>query len=123
MKKRIEIYYDGDCPFCTKFVVLSKLKKEYEVSINNLRDFPDKVKEFNKKSIDVNEGMIVILENEIYFGHQAVHLITILSDKKYFLSKIYKIFFSNLTFTKFLYPIMRLFRNITLKILGRKKIN
>ncbi len=122
MKKKIEIYYDGDCPFCTQFVLLSKLKKEYEVSINNLRNNPDKVKEFKEKLYDVNEGMVVIFDNEVYFGHEAVHLMTKLSDKNYFLSKIYNIFFSNLAFTKFLYPIMRFFRNITLRILGRKKI-
>jgi len=123
MKKKIEIYYDGDCPFCTQFVVLSKLKKEYEVSLYNLRNVPDKVNEFKEKSYDVNEGMIVIFDNEIYFGHKAVYLITNLSDKKFFLSKIYKTFFFNLTVTKYFYPILRFFRNITLKILGRKKIN
>jgi len=81
MKKKIEIYYDGDCPFCTQFVLLSKLKKEYEVSINNLRNVPDKVKEFKEKLYDVNEGMVVIFDNEVYFGHKAVYLMTKLSDK------------------------------------------
>jgi len=120
--KNIEIYYDGGCPFCTYFVVLSKLKKEYSVSIRNLRDLPDKVKQFKKKSYDVNEGMLVIFDDNIYFGHEAVYLITKLSDKKYYSSKIFNTFFSNKHSTKIIYPILKFFRNVTLKLLNRKKI-
>ena len=123
MKKNVEIYYDGDCPFCTYFVILSKLKKKYKVSIKNLRIFPDKVKEFKKKSYDVNEGMVVIFENKIYHGHEAVYIITKLSDKRYFSSILYKILFPNMLITNIFYPFLRLFRNITLKILRRKKIH
>ena len=122
MKKSVEIYYDGGCPFCTYFVIFSKLNKQYEVSMKNLRDFPDKVEEFKKDLYDVNDGMIVIFDNKIYHGHHAIYIITKLSDKKYFSSILYRVFFSNIFITRILYPILRFFRNITLKLLKRKKI-
>jgi len=123
VKKNILIYYDGGCPFCTYFVLFSKLRKKYNILTRNLRDFPDKVNEFKKNSYDVNDGMIAIFDGKVYFGHEALNLIAKLSDKRFISSIIYKTLFSNIYISKFMYPILKFFRKVTLKLLNRKKIN
>ena len=65
----IDIYYDGMCPFCHNFVKLTRLKSAYKVNLFNLREYPQKSLEFSKQGYDVDEGMIVTLNDKIYFGH------------------------------------------------------
>ena len=119
---KLDIYYDGGCPFCKSFVTLSRLKTMYDVKLHNLRNLPDDVKLFMDQGYNVEDGMLVRVEDEIYFGHQAVQIIADLSNKNKVIGRIYFTIFSNKKFVKFIYPFMRLGRNITLKILGRKKI-
>ena len=38
MKKKIKIFYDGGCVFCNNYIQLVKLKKDFDVSLVNLRD-------------------------------------------------------------------------------------
>ena len=122
-KQAVKIYYDGDCPYCRNFVVLSKLKSEYDVNLYNLRESPDKVSEFSRNGYDVNEGIIVTVGDTLYFGADAIYIIGKLSDNTKKTGKLYYFIFSNKAFSHFLYPMLKLGRNLTLLMLGRKKIN
>ena len=119
---KLDIYYDGECPFCSSFVKMSRLKSMYDVSLFNLRDLPDKAEDFAKRGCDVDEGMIVQLNDEIYFGYEAVHIIAVLSNENKVLGRVYNLLFSNRVFVRFLYPFMRAGRNFTLFLLRRDKI-
>jgi len=119
---QLTIYYDGECPFCRNFVRLSKLKEEYDVYLYNLREEPGKVQSFLTKGYNVNEGMIVVIEDKIYHGHEAVYMISALSNKITWVGNIYYFLFSNKNITKFLYPILVAGRNLTLFLLRRTKI-
>ena len=118
----IDIYYDGMCPFCHNFVKLTRLKSAYKVNLFNLREFPQKSLEFSKQGYDVDEGMIVTLNDKIYFGHEAVHIISVLSNTQKISGRIYNFLFSNEAFVRYIYPFLRAGRNFTLRMLGRKKI-
>jgi len=119
---KLDIYYDGECPFCRSFVTLSRLKSMYVVNLHNLRDSPDEVIIFTEQGYNVDDGMIVKFNDETYFGHQAVQIIAALSNKNKVVGRIYYTLFSNKRFVKFLYPLMRLGRNVTLYVLRREKI-
>jgi hypothetical protein len=101
---------------------MSRLKKNYEVSLYNLRNHHEKVEEFQAQGYDVNDGMIVILDKKVYFGHEAVHIIAALSNKNKWIGKVYYFFFSRKIVIKLVYPLLRFGRNITLRLMGRKKI-
>ena len=118
----LDIYYDGQCPFCTNFVTLARLKKSYTVSLYDLREEKEKSALFTSQGYDINDGMVVILDKKIYHGYEAVYLIAALSNKNKRVGKIYSFFLSKKGLTKFLYPFMRAGRNFTLFLLGRKKI-
>lgn len=122
MNMKIDIFYDGECPFCNNFVQLSKLKESHQVALHDLRNNVDQVQLFLEKGYDVNEGMVVIIDEEIHYGYESIYIISILSNRDKCIGKIYYFLFSNKIVTKFLYPAMRLGRNVTLFLLGRKKI-
>jgi predicted DCC family thiol-disulfide oxidoreductase YuxK len=117
----IYIFYDGQCPFCKNFVEFLALKEEYTIKLFNLRDHPKIVSYFGKMSYDVDEGMIVTVNKQIYFADEAVHIIGIMS-KKNFLGKVYRSLFSNQKIAELIYPALKMGRRIVLTLLGKKKI-
>ena len=113
----LDIYYDKECPFCKQYAKLMALKKNHNVSIKNAREYKSKIIEFNNLGFNINEGLIVVCEEKIYHGSDAV----IFLDKLDKLDKtgIKISLYDNILFKKVLYPIVKFIRYILLKILGK----
>jgi hypothetical protein len=92
------------------------------VSLNDLRDHPNKVAEFNALGFDVDDGMIVALDEQIYYGAEAVHVLALLSSPSGVFNRCNRLIFSRRWLAKLFYPILVSGRNILLTLLGRKKI-
>lgn len=76
----MDLYYDGECPFCTQYVKYYQLKAAVgQVRLHNLREHPDAVRAFKQKGYDVDKGMIVFYRDRFYHGHHAMALIEKLS--------------------------------------------
>lgn len=121
-KNVIYIFFDGQCPFCSNFVGLLNLKKRYNVKLFDLREQSEAVTWFENSGYRVDEGMIVTINNQIYYAEEAVHILSLLSSRS-FSGIIYRFFFSKLLIAKVLYPIMKKGRNITLYLMQKKKIS
>ena len=119
--KKLKIYYDGFCPFCTSYVRLQRIREHYDVELNDLRENKPKVKEFLEAGLNLDKGMVVEFEGTLFAGSEAVFLITTLQNNSV-LGTLWKLIFFNKIFTKILYPLLVIFRNITLFILGRPKL-
>jgi predicted DCC family thiol-disulfide oxidoreductase YuxK len=97
---RLEVIYDGECPFCTSYVEYCRLKEAFpDVTLTNARDIPDRVAAFRADGMDVDQGMIVIYGDAVYFGDKAMPALSVP-----------------------VYVVLRTGRNLTLALLGRKKI-
>lgn len=113
-----QIIYDKECPFCSTYINLTKLKKNFDVMIINARevvnqdDYKDLFENYN-----IDEGMIFIFNQKIYYGGEAIFKINELLSESNLLKK-----FNNENVIKILYPLFKFIRGITLKILLRKKI-
>ena len=120
--KKINIYYDGHCPFCKSYVKLQRLRESYLVNLIDLRESPQKVLEFTEVGYDLDEGMVVEVEEKVYCGSEAVYMMSLLQNNS-ILGVLWKAIFFNKTLTSIFYPVLVFFRNSTLFILGRSKIN
>lgn len=123
--EEIIIVYDGHCPFCSNYVRLVKLRESVgNVILMNARDdIGDIATEIRQERIQLDEGMAVKYHLHWYHGALAMQLLGELSTNKSFFSQLNRLIFSCPAVSKVLYPILRFFRNITLKVLGRKKID
>ena len=118
-KSKIDILYDGDCIYCNNFVRLFELKKKYLVSLNNIRDGGVLVEKL-KKEYDLNEGMVVIFnEEEIYFGYLALWFLVSHENNSLILKFLLYPFRLKLI-SRFIYPILKIGRKITLILRGKK---
>ena len=80
MTPKIEIVYDGNCPFCTDFVVVSNIKKNFgSVILTSARDAEaPAVKLLKEQDINLDDGMVVIqADGSIIYGALAARFIAI----------------------------------------------
>ena len=122
-KEELSIFYDGDCPVCKQYLRHANLKKSFNVSLIDLRRVPEKVVEFHSLGLNVNQGMIVILDNATYHGAEAMHILALLSTPSGIFNRCNRLIFSHRWLARVLYPILVGGRNLLLFMLGRKKIN
>src|SRR2546423_970043 len=68
-KAPLHIVYDGDCPFCSSYVALLRLREQYDVHLVDARRQPAVAARYG---LDLNEGMIVELEGTVHHGARAI---------------------------------------------------
>lgn len=115
------LIYDGDCPVCnrySRYVMLKKVLKNFQLV--NARQDKKMVKFFYKKGLDLNNGMVLKVDNKLYYGGEAIHQISVLIGEND--SGWHKYLFSNIERSKTVYPILVQCRKVILKILAKKPL-
>jgi len=122
MSTGIKIIYDGECPFCSRYVMMTNLRQSVgDVELINLRSGHPLVREIQATGLDLNEGMLARYGGKDYFGADCMHLLSLLSSRDTMMERTVSRIFSNEKLAHGLYPFLRFGRNLTLKLLGRKK--
>jgi hypothetical protein len=68
---RPAIVYDNECPFCSTYVKLFRLREAIgPVKLIAARERSDLVEAFREAGVSLNDGMAVIHRGEIYWGDQ-----------------------------------------------------
>ncbi len=121
---RLEVIYDGDCPFCASYVAYCRLKEAFpDVTLTDARAAPDRVAIYRGQGMDINKGMIVIYGDAVYFGDRAMAVLSQISRPDAFLQGIMRLFFRWPAMARGFYGALRLGRDGALMLLGRKKID
>lgn len=120
---KLLVIYDGECPFCKSYVRLMALRDRVGtvLLIDGRSDDPH-VKTAREKGYDLNEGMLAIYGDKTYYGSDALSLISILSEGDSLFQRALSRLLRNRR-ARFLYPAMKLGRNLTLAVLGRARIS
>jgi predicted DCC family thiol-disulfide oxidoreductase YuxK len=123
--ERTIIIYDGDCPFCSHYMTLLRLRESVNnITLINARNSLDIYeKELQDLAINLDEGMAVKLNGRWYHGHESINVLALLSSPSSIFNRFNSWIFKHKVLCIMLYPIMRFFRNLILNLLGRKKLN
>lgn len=117
------LLYDNDCPFCSAYVRLARLREAgLALQILGARDHPGLVRAFRAQGLDVNEGMILRLAGNTYFGGDVIHVLALMSTPRTWTNRAWSAVFSNQKIARALYPALRAGRNAALRLLGRPPI-
>ena len=122
MNKRIEnwIIYDGECPFCSRYVKLIRLRETIgDLRLIDARESPPELKMLQERDLDINQGMALFLNNKLYFGADCINRLALLSSANGLFNKINYHIFKSPTLSSVLYPILRTGRNIVIQLLGK----
>lgn len=111
---KLKLYYDKECPFCNHFAHFLKLKERYKLEILNARDKKEEIKSLKKQGFDINDGVILVLnEEKILHAEAAIVFLNDVSKSKFF-------FYDNWFFISIVYPTLKQIRKILLFIKGKK---
>lgn len=117
------IVYDGDCPFCSRYVELVTIKDTVgPVRLVNARSGAPEAIELQRAGYDLNDGMVAKFHNRIYHGADCVNFLALLSSDSGTFNKLNRVIFSSPFLARTLYPILRFGRDLTLRLLGRSQI-
>src|ERR1700730_11850732 len=121
--KRVRLLYDGECPFCSRYVRLLRLKRQVELlELLNGREHPDLVEEFRRQGKDVNAGMIVVIDREVYHGDEAMTVLAALSTRSDNFNRVNARLFNSPAIARVLYPLLVALRRLVLLAMRRKLI-
>src|SRR5438270_12416212 len=82
------VVYDGECPFCSRYVLLYQLRERGQrVHLIDARSSDPIVDEVRARDLDLNEGMVVRWRGQYYYGAEAMHLLATLAGDCSFVNR------------------------------------
>ena len=123
-RANIFLVYDKECPACDNYCRIIRIRDDVgDLKIINARDDSDILREITAQGLDIDQGMVLKLGGQIYYGADAIHALALISSRSGVFNRINYWLFKSRTFAGIFYPVLRFFRNLLLKLLGKTKIN
>lgn len=122
-KSDVYLIYDGECPFCSAYVKLMRLKHSVgPLRLIDAREGGSEVDHVRAKGLDLNEGMVFYYGDRFYHGADALNILALLSSGQSWFNKVNGRLFRSPTISRIVYPVLRGGRNTVLRLLGRKQL-
>jgi predicted DCC family thiol-disulfide oxidoreductase YuxK len=122
--KKILLVYDKECPACNYYCQIIRIRKDIgELMIVNARDNSEVREEITRMGLDIDQGMVLKMEDQIYYGSDAIHALSLISSQSGWFKRFNYWVFKSKKRAGFFYPLLRACRNVLLKLLGKTKIN
>lgn len=120
----VVVVYDGECPFCSRYVKMVRLREAVgKVTIINARNGGPVVEALRAQSYDLDEGMVLMIGERIYHGAACIHILAMLSSSSGLFNRVNAAVFKSETVARILYPVLRFGRNMTLRLLSRSRLS
>jgi predicted DCC family thiol-disulfide oxidoreductase YuxK len=119
------LLYDGDCPVCSAYVAMSRLRQLYpSLRVMSARSEPALVVALRRKGYEINEGMVLSLDGTIFFGADAMRMIASLGRLSPSLWRRAVLALTGAApWSRPLYPWLNRGRQVLLRMLGRRPID
>ena len=117
---RLQVIYDGACPFCSDYVRYQRLQARADaVELVDARARPEVLAEHGIEPREMEDGMVVIADGEVHRGAAATHVLACLSEtpQKWWVREIAFLNRSSAA-ARLAYPVLRVGRRIALAWLG-----
>ncbi len=123
-RKELLLVYDRECPACNAYCQVVSIRESVgELRIVDARENSEVMNEITSQGLDIDQGMVLKMGNQLYYGSDAVHTLALMGSRSGIFNRINYWIFKSKTTSSILYPVLRFFRNLLLKILGKTKIN
>lgn len=117
------VVYDGECPFCSAYVKMVRLREAAgAVHLIDARTPHPVVDEVIAAGYDLDEGMALKIGDVIYHGDECVHRLALMSGGSGLFNKFNHWVFASEGRSRALYPFLRAGRNLALRLLGKSKL-
>jgi predicted DCC family thiol-disulfide oxidoreductase YuxK len=120
----LRLIYDGDCPFCSRYVQLVNIRKAVgEIELIDARRNHDAAQEVAKRNLDLDQGMVLVMDGRYFHGADALNRLALMGTSSGWFNWLNSRLFARPALARVIYPILRAGRNLTLFALRRSKLN
>jgi predicted DCC family thiol-disulfide oxidoreductase YuxK len=120
----ILLVYDKECPLCNAYCQVVRIRESVgNLRIVDARESSAVMQEITSMGLDIDQGMVLKMEDQLYYGTDAIHALALISSRSGVFNRFNYWVFKSKRASGILYPVMREGRNLLLKILGKTKIN
>jgi len=113
------ILYDGECPFCSHYVRRLHLQAHCgEVKLIDARSNGATAQRYWQQGYDLDEGMIALWDDRIYYGADAVSLLARLADPDDVFNRLHRWLMIRPSMSRVLYPLFKCARRLALALKG-----
>jgi hypothetical protein len=117
------LVYDGECPVCNTYVKYIRIRETVgRLHLVDARHPSDLLDEVTAAGLDIDHGMVLKFNDVIYYGSDAVYVLTMLGTASGIFNRINYYFFGSKISANIFYPLGKAFRTLLLKLLGIKYI-
>lgn len=121
---KLVLVYDQECPVCSSYVRMLRIRKDVgQLQLINARENSLIMDEITKAGLNMDQGMVLMMNNRHYFGADAIHMLAMISTRNGWFNRLNYYIFASPTLSKNIYPFARSGRNLLLKFLGRSMID
>jgi predicted DCC family thiol-disulfide oxidoreductase YuxK len=122
--REVLVVYDKQCPVCDYYCNMVRIKQSVgRLVLVDARDSNPIMAEITARGLDIDQGMVVKVGTELYYGADAIHALALMGTNKGFFNRLAYWSFRSRGVSNILYPVLRACRNLLLKVLGKTKIN
>lgn len=120
----MQLIYDHECPACDYYVHLVRIRESFgDLELVDARTNPPVMAEINAAGLDIDQGMVLKVDDQLYYGADAIHALALMGSNSGFFNRLNHWVFRSNVLASVLYPLLRAGRNLLLKIRGVRKIN
>lgn len=122
--REILLVYDRECPVCEMYGQMVRIGQSVgDLKIIDAREPSEALDEVTRRGLDIDQGMVVMTGDQLYYGSDAIHALALMGTRTGVFNRLNYWMFRSHTASRLLYPVLRFFRNLLLKLLGKSKIN
>jgi len=120
----ILLVYDRECPVCDAYCSMVRIRESAgTLRLVNARDASAVMDEITARGLDIDEGMVLKLGNTLYYGADAIHVLSLMSSRSGVFNRLTYWMFRSRSLSAIIYPLFRFLRNLLLKLLRKSRIN
>ncbi len=122
--QNIDLVYDTECPSCDFYCKLVRVRESAGVlNLIDARENPEILQEISARGWDIDEGMVLRVEDQLYYGSDAIHTLSLLGTRSGLFNRLNYWMFKSSNRAHLLYPLLKSYRGLLLRILRRTRIN
>lgn len=123
-ERKILLVYDKECPACDYYCNIVSIRDSVgELILVDARESSNVMNEITALGLDIDQGMVLKMDESIYYGPDAIHMVTLIGSKSGFFNRLNYVLFGSKALSRISYPVFKFIRNLLLKALGKTKIN
>jgi hypothetical protein len=118
------LVYDGECPVCKTYVKYIRIRNTVgRLHLVDARQPGALMEQITAAGLDIDQGMVLKFNDAIYYGADAIYVLTKLGSPSGVFNRLNYYFFGSRIGARLFYPIGKAFRTALLKLLGIRYID